>query len=193
MGYINNHITGDFLGGYSCPTDCDGSRERVTKTLVFKRENLIESVRVLSGIVANGLTDAERTDEVKHHLDDIAEGGNMDRLNEVLNLGVLECVQILDKICAMDTVNDEEITDDYDLCDEWRVKLSLCPKTHEHTYVLVSKLIHELVTLMVLEDFLGLMGIENAALFEGRIENVLDKISKSVMGKKRTTRPMTVI
>lgn len=188
MSYYSEHITDGFL---CCGNS--GNEEKTEKTMTFRRSNLIESIKVMAGITANGLKDAERTDELKHHLDDIAEGGNMDRLNEVIDIALLECVQVLEKICTMEKATSNEITDDYVLQDEWHVRLSLPGKMHEHTAELICKYIHELVCLSVIEDYLGLMGVDNASLFEARVENLLDKIGKSLRTKKRSTKPMTII
>ena len=186
MSYYNTHIT----DGFVCPY-ADDTR-KMEKTMTFRRENIIESIRVMAGIVAIGLKDSENTDETKHHLDDIAEGGNMDRLNEVIDIALLECLEILEKVCSMDEVGGDDLNDDYTLRDEWRVKLSLPGKTHEHTAELICKYIHELVCLIAIGDFLGLIG-SGSDVINGRIEDMLDKIGKSILGKKRTTRPMTII
>lgn len=189
MSYCTEHISSGLIG--LCPNEDDGTK--VEKILRFKRENIIESIRVIAGIIANGQRDTAMTDEVKHHIDDIAEGGNMDRLNEVIDIAILECMEICEKICTLCKVNDNEIVDNYTLRDEWAIRLSLPGKTHEHTAHLIGKYIHELVCIIAIEDYLGLIGVSAANVLEDRIENMLDKIGKAIRGKKRTTRPMTII
>lgn len=130
-------------------------------------------------------TDAEHA---RHKVIDIAQDGNIDRVNRVLNLAYNECVDILYNYTKKD-IDEEEtvVTDDVETPEVYEISMKV-PATVSMTSInLLKDDIHEYFVYRVIEDWMSIVKPDEQKTWTDKMLKSKKKIGYAL---SRRTKPI---
>lgn len=136
-------------------------------------------------------TDAEHT---RHKVIDIAQDGNIDRVNRVLNLAYNECVDILYNYTKKDIADEETVvTDNVETPEVYEISMKV-PATVSMTSInLLKDDIHEYFVCRVIEDWMSIVKPDEQETWTKKLIKSREKIgyalSRRTKPKKRKVKP----
>lgn len=162
-----------------------------TAILQFSREAIIYDVENSAYIVADTLP--EDQEHAKRQIIDIAQDGNIDRVNRVIDLAFAYCVEVLFPYTKIEC-NKQEYRDN-ELAGEciYITQLSLPQEFSRTTIDFISKLIHEFIVYYVMADWLSLTYPAMSAVWAEKLSSVIKDIKARLNARcgrvRRTQSP----
>lgn len=167
---------------------CSNSEEQTKQvTLTFKREELLYDVKNYSFVEGDIMKDD--TEHARHHVFDIGEDGNVNRVTRVLNLVHSECVEMLYPYTKEEIPDEQEALDDVlEEPEEYTILLTLPTDFSLSTLKLVKHLIHEYLVCRVLADWMSITNPDSQKKWEEKFESLRNKIQTSLVSRKGRLR-----
>lgn len=135
-------------------TDAPDSRAKRNVTLTFKREELLYDIKNYAFI--EGHVWGEENQHAQHTLIEIAEEGNVDRVNRILSIVHAAAVEMLYPYTKEESMEDEEISDRMWTPEEYKIQMHVPVTMSRTTLHLLCKLIHEFMVSRVIYDWLSI-------------------------------------
>lgn len=164
---LNNFIAGDILDAYEAtirgeygqnpPT----STREYTKTalLVFKRSELLYDLKNIAYLEGDVLP--TQTEHDRHQIMDIAEDGNIDWVQRIMDLAIAECREIIFAWTKQDVDSAENRDDILRHANEYQIALKVPDDFSKSTLTLLERLIHMFVVYRALAEWLGIVAVAN--------------------------------
>ena len=164
---------------------CCVNKTKNVKIILSRKQLLydIENYTYIEGDLIS--TDAEHT---RHKVIDIAQDGNIDRVNRVLNLAYNECVDILYNYTKKG-IEDEEtvVTDDVETPEIYEISMKV-PATVSMTSInLLKDDIHEYFVYRVIEDWMSIVKPDEQETWTKKLIKSREKIGYAL---SRRTKPI---
>ena len=162
----------------ACPNCGDETRRnRQEVTVTLRRQNLLYDIRNCAYIESHTLPDD--APHIRHLVADIAEEGNIDRLDRVIALAFSILIERLGRWTHADLDTDtNEVTDDRWTPCEYRLRLCL-PRRHNKTTVhLLAHLLHEYIVIKALYDWLLTAVPKSAEAWAARLAEIEDELTR---------------
>lgn len=156
-------------------------------TLTFKRSELLYDAENYSFVEG----DIMKTDDDhdRHHVFDIGQEGNIDRVTRVLNLAHAECVEMLYPYTKEAIPEEQEALDDILSAPEaYDIALTLPATFSQSTVRLLSNLIHEYLVCRVLADWMSITNPDSQQNWEEKAAGIKMKIQTSLMSRAGKVR-----
>lgn len=166
-----------------CYQDAQGHTEAV---LTFKREEIIYDLQNYAHMEAH-LLDEEAAGHVRHALMDIADEGNVDRINRILDLAFAAFKEKLfsfTKYAIENPVLDNTLSEQK----SYGIVLSLPQSFSQTTLNLLEKLIHEYVVCYALADYLTIVYPDKAATWAAKADAVEESIQSTLCNRTARIR-----
>lgn len=157
-----------------------------TVTLVFRREQLLYDISNYAFVEGDIM--GEDAEHARHQVKDIAEEGNVDRVNRVLNLAHDECVEQLYHYTNEEVEDGERLDDTLVAPEEYTIVLKLPEGFAKSTLKLERTLIHEYMVCRVLQDWLSITFPNSAPNWEKKMIKLKSKIKTALLSRKLTIR-----
>lgn len=154
--------------------------------LTFIRQNLLYDIENYAFVEG----DVMRTDNehAKHQVFDIAQDGNIDRVNRILDLAHAECVEMMYPYTKVSCEDSESVTnspmDVYQYC----ITLQIPDDFSKTTIDYVSKCVHEYMTSRVLTDWLSITKPSAANYWAVKAAEAKDQIRTSLNARMKRVR-----
>lgn len=154
--------------------------------LTFTRQNLLYDIENYAFVEG----DLMRTDNehAKHQVFDIAQDGNIDRVNRILDLAHAECVEMMYPYTKVSCEDSESVTnspmDVYQYC----ITLQIPDDFSKTTIDYVSKCVHEYMTSRVLTDWLSITKPSAANYWAVKAAEAKDQIRTSLNARMKRVR-----
>lgn len=154
--------------------------------LTFTRQNLLYDIENYAFVEG----DIMRTDNehAKHQVFDIAQDGNIDRVNRILDLAYAECVEMMYPYTKVSCEDSESVTnspmDVYQYC----ITLQIPDDFSKTTIDYVSKCVHEYMTSRVLTDWLSITKPSAANYWAVKAAEAKDQIRTSLNARMKRVR-----
>ena len=154
--------------------------------LTFTRQNLVYDIENYAFVEG----DLMRTDNehAKHQVFDIAQDGNIDRVNRILDLAHAECVEMMYPYTKVSCEDSESVTnspmDVYQYC----ITLQIPDDFSKTTIDYVSKCVHEYMTSRVLTDWLSITKPSAANYWAVKAAEAKDQIRTSLNARMKRVR-----
>lgn len=150
-------------GGECRPCAGMARRGQPTKraTLIFLRDQLLYDIANCAYVEGDIMADDAQ--DAKHQLQDIAEGGNADRVTRILELTHARCVEMLYPYSKEPTEDGVIMLDVLDRKGSYVIVLSLPSDYSQTTVEYLARLIHELMVCRGLADWLSVTNPAAAA------------------------------
>lgn len=163
---------------------CSGNSQQQVKhvTLTFKRSELIYDVENYSFV--EGEIMRVDNDHARHHVFDIGQQGNIDRVIRVLNLAHAECVEMLFPYSKEEIADGQETLNDVLTSpEEYHIVLQL-PNSFSFTTVkLLQNLIHEYLVCRVLADWMSITNPSSQANWDEKFVMLKGKMQTSLVSR----------
>lgn len=148
-----------------CSANCsdpDVADNKATRsvTLEFNREQLLYDIKNYAYI--EGHVWGEDKQHAQHTLIEIAEEGNVDRVNRILGVVHAAAVEMLYPYTMEDAIEGEVINDRMWIPDDYNIQMKVPTSMSRTTLHLLSKLIHEFMVARVIYDWLSITHPEAA-------------------------------
>lgn len=157
-----------------------------TVTLVFRREQLLYDISNYAFVEGDIM--GEDAEHARHQVKDIAEEGNVDRVNRVLNLAHDECVEQLYPYTNEEVEDGERLDDTLVAPEEYTIVLKLPEGFAKSTLKLERTLIHEYMVCRVLQDWLSITFANSAQNWERKMIQLKSKMKTALLSRKLTIR-----
>lgn len=154
--------------------------------LVFKRDQLLYDISNYAFV--EGEIMGEEAEHARHQVKDIAEEGNVDRVNRVLSLAHDECVEQLYPYTNEEVKDGEQLDDTLVAPDEYTIALKLPEGFAKSTLKLERTLIHEYMVCRVLQDWLSITFPNSAPNWERKMIQLKRKMKTTLLSRKLTIR-----
>lgn len=141
-------------------TDAPDSRAKRNVTLTFKREELLYDIKNYAFI--EGHVWGEENQDAQHTLVEIAEEGNVDRVNRILSIVHAAAVEMLYPYTKEEPLEDEEINNLMWTPEDYKIEMHVPATMSRTTLHLLCKLIHEFMVARVIYDWLSITHPEAA-------------------------------
>ena len=148
-----------------------------TVTLTFYREQLLYDIKNLAHVEGDVL--ADEAQHSKHHVQDIGEEGNIDRVTRMLDLAIAHCVEVLYPVSKIDVVDGTVLNDTLTETATYTVTLLVPDDFSQTTVNYLEQLIHNLLVYYVLADWMSIANVANpqsAANWAAKAQDVEDEI-----------------
>lgn len=156
-------------------------------TLRFKWQELlydIENYSFVEGDIMN--VDDEH---IRHHVLDVGQSGNIDRVKRVLNLAHAECVEMLFPYTKENVPEDVNILDNALTASQtYDIDLNLPDGFSLTTVKLLKNLIHEYLVSRVLSDWFSITKPSSHANWENKFQYLKSKIQRSLVSRTGNTK-----
>ena len=184
----------DEIEGYRCGCGNNGSANKRTLTLIFKREELLYDIKNIAYVEADVLGD--QADHSLHQLMDVGEDGNIDRVTRILDLAYAEMKEALyphTKIAVEDGTAMDDILHE---TDEYIINMLVPDDFSATTAMLYEGYIHEYMVCRVLAEWMELANKANASAFQSyalkadaAMEKIKDGLTQRINRTRRKMRP----
>lgn len=142
--------------------------------LTFARKELLYDIENYAFVEG----DVMRTDNehAKHQVFDIAQDGNIDRVNRVLDLAHAECVEMLypytKEPCDGEEVQDNELT----VKEQYEISMLVPDDFSKSTVSLITKLLHEYMVCRVLADWMSITNPSSQSNWQSKLDSIEEQI-----------------
>ena len=166
---------------------CHPKPERRDMTLVFKRKELIYDIENYA-FVEGDIIQAE-DEHARHHIFDVAQKGNIDRVTRVLNTAYAECVEMLFPYTKEEIDREQEDLDDIlQEPEDYVINLSLPVGFSLTTVKLLNELLHEYLVCSVLSDWMSITNPSSMEKWEEKRQVIKRKIQTCLMSRRGPVR-----
>lgn len=171
--------------------NCAGhTQRRWPVTIDLKRDELLYDIKSMA-YTEGEMMAAQGVDS--HHVQDICEEGNIDRVNRMLDMAHAECVELLypftkETIEPITWQNDEPKCE---CCTVYSIEMHMPAAMSRTTVTMLRNCVHDYMVDYVLADWLGITNAAAAAKWTERCEEMKDKIREAVnfrAGRVRRTQ-----
>ena len=137
----------------------------------------------------------DQNDEIRSHVQDICEEGNIDRVNRMLDMAHAECVELLFAYTkeAIEPITWEDNEPRCECCGVYSIEMFMPESFSQTTVTLLKNCVHDYMVDYVLADWLSSVDANVAAKWTARCEEMKEKIGEAVNFRvrpvRRTLRP----
>lgn len=161
---------------------CDVPTNTRNVRLVFKHPELLYDIENCSFVEGDIM--ADDNDHAKHHVFDVGQEGNVNRVARVLDLAYSECVEMLYPYTKSKIAEGQDALDDM-LCapEEYTIDLTLPEDFSLTTLKLLKTLIHEYLVCKVLSDWMSITNPKSQANWEEKLARLKERIQVSLVSR----------
>lgn len=119
-----------------------------------------------------------RTDNehAKHQVFDIAQDGNIDRVNRILDLAHAECVEMMypytKEPCDSEEVQDNSLS----VKEQYQISMLVPDDFSKSTVSLITKLVHEYMVCRVLADWMSITNPSSQSNWQSKLDSIEEQI-----------------
>lgn len=142
--------------------------------LTFTRQNLLYDIENYAFVEG----DVMRTDNehAKHQVFDIAQDGNIDRVNRILDLAHAECVEMMYPY-TKDPCDSEEVQDNsLSVKEQYQISMLVPDDFSKSTVSLITKLVHEYMVCRVLADWMSITNPSSQSNWQSKLDSIEEQI-----------------
>ena len=142
--------------------------------LTFTRQNLLYDIENYAFVEG----DVMRTDNehAKHQVFDIAQDGNIDRVNRILDLAHAECVEMMypytKEPCDSEEVQDNSLS----VKEQYQISMLVPDDFSKSTVSLITKLVHEYMVCRVLSDWMSITNPSSQSNWQSKLDSIEEQI-----------------
>lgn len=142
--------------------------------LTFTRQNLLYDIENYAFVEG----DVMRTDNehAKHQVFDIAQDGNIDRVNRILDLAHAECVEMMypytKEPCDSEDVQDNSLS----VKEQYQISMLVPDDFSKSTVSLITKLVHEYMVCRVLADWMSITNPSSQSNWQSKLDSIEEQI-----------------
>ena len=142
--------------------------------LTFTRQNLLYDIENYAFVEG----DVMRTDNehAKHQVFDIAQDGNIDRVNRILDLAHAECVEMMypytKEPCDSEGVQDNSLS----VKEQYQISMLVPDDFSKSTVSLITKLVHEYMVCRVLADWMSITNPSSQSNWQSKLDSIEEQI-----------------
>ena len=142
--------------------------------LTFTRQNLLYDIENYAFVEG----DVMRTDNehAKHQVFDIAQDGNIDRVNRILDLAHAECVEMMypytKEPCDSEEVQDNSLS----VKELYQISMLVPDDFSKSTVSLITKLVHEYMVCRVLADWMSITNPSSQSNWQSKLDSIEEQI-----------------
>lgn len=142
--------------------------------LTFTRHNLLYDIENYAFVEG----DVMRTDNehAKHQVFDIAQDGNIDRVNRILDLAHAECVEMMypytKEPCDSEEVQDNSLS----VKEQYQISMLVPDDFSKSTVSLITKLVHEYMVCRVLADWMSITNPSSQSNWQSKLDSIEEQI-----------------
>lgn len=142
--------------------------------LTFTRQNLLYDIENYAFVEG----DVMRTDNehAKHQVFDIAQDGNIDRVNRILDLAHAECVEMMypytKEPCDSEEVQDNSLS----VKEQYQISMLVPDDFSKSTVSLITKLVHEYMVCRVLADWMSITNPSSQSNWQSKLDSIEEQI-----------------
>lgn len=155
--------------------DAPDSRATRSVTLTFEREELLYDIKNYAYIEEHVW--GEGNQHARHTLVEIAEEGNVDRVNRILGIAYAAAVEMLYPYTKEELSNGEEICNRMWSPKDYKIEMQVPATMSQTTLRLLCKLIHEFMVARVIYDWLSITHPDAARNWLEKALEAQDKIN----------------
>jgi hypothetical protein len=155
--------------------------QRILGTLVFKRSELLYDVGNYA-FVEGDIREAKSEHE-RHQVIDIAQEGNVDRVNRILDLAYHEAIAMLYPYTEEPATDDVTLSDELSAPECYIVRLSLPTHFSATTITLLSKLLHEYLVSRVMQDWMSITNASAEAHWREKCDQLRAAVSSALTAR----------
>lgn len=157
--------------------------------LVFYRSELLYDIQNLAYVEGDVMPTEDEHD--RHQVQDIAEDGNVDRVNRIIGLAIDHCREMLYPYSRTDIDPEENRDDVLQVPLKYVIKLKLPDDFSKSTLDYLTKLIHEYLVYRVLTDWLSITDLKNptaAANWSVKLQQMEDEVTSTLNARIHRVR-----
>ena len=119
-----------------------------------------------------------RTDNehAKHQVFDIAQDGNIDRVNRILDLAHAECIEMMypytKEPCDSEEVQDNSLS----VKEQYQISMLVPDDFSKSTVSLITKLVHEYMVCRVLADWMSITNPSSQSNWQSKLDSIEEQI-----------------
>lgn len=142
--------------------------------LTFTRQNLLYDIENYAFVEG----DVMRTDNehAKHQVFDIAQDGNIDRVNRILDLAHAECIEMMypytKEPCDSEEVQDNSLS----VKEQYQISMLVPDDFSKSTVSLITKLVHEYMVCRVLADWMSITNPSSQSNWQSKLDSIEEQI-----------------
>ncbi|MBR6630498.1 MAG: hypothetical protein IKK89_00965 [Alistipes sp.] len=142
--------------------------------LTFTRQNLLYDIENYAFVEG----DVMRTDNehAKHQVFDIAQDGNIDRVNRILDLAHAECVEMMYPYTKEPCDNEEVQDNSLSVKEQYQISMLVPDDFSKSTVSLITKLVHEYMVCRVLADWMSITNPSSQSNWQSKLDSIEEQI-----------------
>lgn len=142
--------------------------------LTFTRQNLLYDIENYAFVEG----DVMRTDNehAKHQVFDIAQDGNIDRVNRILDLAHAECVEMMYPYTKEPCDSEEEQDNSLSVKEQYQISMLVPDDFSKSTVSLITKLVHEYMVCRVLADWMSITNPSSQSNWQSKLDSIEEQI-----------------
>ena len=119
-----------------------------------------------------------RTDNehAKHQVFDIAQDGNIDRVNRILDLAHAECVEMMYPYTKEPCDNEEVQDNSLSVKEQYQISMLVPDDFSKSTVSLITKLVHEYMVCRVLADWMSITNPSSQSNWQSKLDSIEEQI-----------------
>lgn len=157
-------------------------QEYISAIITYKREDILYSVKNIAYIDGDVLP--EEAQHVKHQIQDIGEEGNVDRVNDILELAIAECAELLYPLTKHELSKwDSDLDNPTTTPQKYMLELKLPKGFSTATYYLIKNAVREYLINRVLSDWMSIVNPQSVPKYEVKLQAIRDKIHSVIATK----------
>lgn len=162
--------------------ECRTLDRRTTEVaLLFKREQLLYDIRNYAFVEGDIMADEHY--HQRHAVQDVGEGGNVDRVTRVLDLAHTECAEMLYPFTKQE-IRDKVIDDRLRERKVYGIVMRVPNEFSQTTLNALEKLVHEYMVCRVVADWMSITNTQKAEVWERKVE----ELKAAIRNKPRLRR-----
>ena len=142
--------------------------------LTFTRQNLLYDIENYAFVEG----DVMRTDNehAKHQVFDIAQDGNIDRVNRILDLAHAECVEMMYPYTKEPCDSEEVQENSLSVKEQYQISMLVPDDFSKSTVSLITKLVHEYMVCRVLADWMSITNPSSQSNWQSKLDSIEEQI-----------------
>lgn len=158
-------------------------------TIDLKREELLHDIKSMA--YTEGELMATKGQD-SHHVQDICEEGNIDRVNRMLDMAHAECVELLFSYTkeAIEPITWQNNEPKCECCSVYSIEMHMPATFSRTTVTMLKNSVHNYMVAYVLSDWLKITNAAAAAKWTEQCEDMKEKIKEALnfrVGRVRRT------
>ncbi|MCQ2220010.1 MAG: hypothetical protein MJZ12_01380 [Prevotella sp.] len=149
-------------------------------TIDLKRDELLYDIKSMAYM--EGETLQNQSGEMKSHVQDICEEGNIDRVNRMLDMAHAECLEMLYSYTKkpIEPITWQNNEPKSDCCRVYSIEMHMPEAMSRTTVTLLKNCVHDYMVDYVLADWLKITNAAASAKWASRCEEMKEKIGEAV-------------